>query len=135
MAKTPAPAKKPRKKFGDNAKDFDARAAVENRTFELVMITPIAEGVVERRLRIRVVKGGLEDNVYEVGDQQCYCGLISEPESYGAKGANKWGGYSWGHIPVSILTSDYTYGYAREIFPELERPAKKDPKDAEAKAE
>lgn len=119
-----AAARTPRKKFtGNVASDFDPNLANTNRTFELLIMTPLSEGVFQRKLRIRVTKGSLEDNVFVLGqDVQCYVGLISEQT--GAARGPKWTGYNWGHVPLKLLAGDYSFGYAREIFPELEAPAK-----------
>ncbi len=110
-----AAAKKPNPNV---AASFDPNIANSNRTFELVLFTALSETLYERRVRIRVAQGGLEDNVYEVGGTQQYCGMISEQDAKG-----KWTGYSWGHMPLIPEGC----GYAREIFPEL-APPKKDEK-------
>lgn len=90
-----------------------------NRTFEVVYLHVLSEAVAETRLRIRVAKEGLEDNLFEVGDAQCYVGLISRPD---AKAKSKWSGYSWGHLPMIPEGG----GYAFEVFPDMEAPPKKE---------
>lgn len=112
----PKRAPKKRKAAKTNSSDFDPNVKMKNRVFELTMFTPISEGVYERKLRIRVAEQALEDNVFDVGEIACYTGMVSEKD-----GKGKWSGYSWGHVPVSLLAGDWSHGYAREVFPELEK--------------
>lgn len=110
------PAKRKRKrKPQEQAKDHDPRLKVPNRTFEIVQVHVLAEMICERRLRIRIDHGGLEDQLYDVGGKQCYCGLVSEQ----LDGRDKWSPYTWGHVPVVSDT-----GWVREIIDNDKPPVK-----------
>jgi len=121
---------KPRRKRKPpiTSKSKDPRIAIADRTFEITRCYPLGGGdsIIERRIRIRVVgKGGLEDEIYEVGGRQQYVGLISEHIST-AKGRDNWSPYTWGHVPVDGTD------WAREIVseePTLKATKKDEPKD------
>lgn len=75
----------------------DVRARVTDRTFEVVCVVATSEYLQEKRVRIRVKKGGLEDNVFSIGTNDYYAGMVSEHTV-----ANKWTEYSWGHVATSF---------------------------------
>lgn len=88
----------------------DPNVKALNRTFEITMHYVTGEHVVEKKVRIRVPKDGLEDNVYEVGDKSAYFGMISEHIN-----GKKWTPYGFGHI---FMQDDYII---REVHPGLEK--------------
>lgn len=122
--------RRPRKKV-ETTKTRDPRIAVENRTFEIVRCYPLGggDGVIERRIRIRINgKGGLEDEVYEVGTTECYCGMVSEHLG-SSRGRDNWSPYTWGHVPVTGTD------WVREIInddPPLKATKKDEKRDGEA---
>lgn len=99
----------------ETSSSLDPNIANENRVFELAYREVLAEGVVETRYRIRIAKGGAEDAVYALGNDESvpvYIGLIAERKANG-----HWGPYSWGHLPAPAAM-------AKEIFPALEKAPK-----------
>lgn len=124
-----SPPKRRRKKPVEvTTKSKDPRLATADRTFEIVRCYPLGGGdsIIERRIRLRIVgKGGLEDEIYEVGGQQAYVGMVSE-QLAGTKGRDNWSPYTWGHVPVQGVD------WAREIInddPLLKATKKDDNKD------
>ena len=118
----PAPRKKRRRPKPITSASIDPRAKVLDRTFEFTTHHLTSEHLIEKKIRIRAIgKAGIEDHVFEVGDRQCYFGMISEETKPG-----KWTPYTWGHFPVSDL------GVCREVFidePPPVAPLKKDAKE------
>ena len=106
----------------------DPRLAISDRTFEIVRCYPLGGGdsIIERRIRLRVVgKGGIEDEIYEVGGRNQYVGMVSE-QLAGTKGRDNWSPYTWGHVPLDGTD------WVREIFnddPPLKATKKEDTKD------
>ena len=94
MRKAAGQRRRPRKK-AEVSSSNDPRLKIANRTFELTRCYVTGETVIERKVRIRIKKGGLEDEVYLVGGSQCYIGLVSEHLP-----RDKWSPYTWGHVPV-----------------------------------
>lgn len=104
-----------RKAQPETSSSIDPNIAQENRTFELVYRDVLAEQVIETRYRIRIAKGGAEDAVYALGNDEglpAYVGLVSERKANG-----HWGPYTWGHLPAPA-------SMVKEIFPSLEKPPK-----------
>lgn len=117
---------KPRRKRKppETTKSKDPRIATADRTFEIVRCYPLGGGdsIIERRIRLRIIgKGGLEDEIYEVGGQQAYVGMVSE-QLASNKGRDNWSPYTWGHVPVQGVD------WAREIIND-EPPLKATKKD------
>lgn len=94
FAKQAKTTRRPRKK-PDVSSNNDPRVKIANRTFEVTRCYVTGETVIERKVRIRIKKGGLEDEVYLVGERQCYVGMVSEHLP-----RDKWSPYTWGHVPV-----------------------------------
>ena len=108
--KAPAKPTKPRRK----RKKPDPLAALDPknkthtgqqtaRTFEVLTIFALGDGVAEYRWRIRTNGSALERQVHKVGTKEfreCYFGLVSAQDKKG-----KWSPFNWGHVPIDMASA------------------------------
>ena len=74
-----------------------------SRTFEILTIYALGEGVAEYRWRIRTNGLALERQVHRVGmkdPRECYFGLVSAQDKKG-----KWSPFNWGHVPIDMASA------------------------------
>jgi len=77
---------------------IDPNYAKVGRVFELTFLDVYGENNYSHKVRMRTLeKGGLEDQVYDVGQTEAYVGMVSEFLGTAKKPWSPWG---FGHVPV-----------------------------------
>ena len=102
--------RKRRKRRVATSADIDPNVKKKGRLYEVTYYSATAENVVVTKWRIRVKDKGLEDNVYDVGTDAHYFGMVEEHIL-----RDKWSPIGFGWLPVSN-------GYVREVIEPASKP-------------